>query len=123
MTVRLLRRRRAAAGGDTGERETSSSTATTTDEQASELRRRLDEAREGEGESVGPARVESSAEADELEDGSDTDVEAAPAGENGATLADGASDPEVLADRRARVHGRARDAAESMRDTGGSGAA
>ena len=87
-------------------------------EQASKLRRLLDEARnrsdKGSGDPVYPGADDSTGEARQVED-DEQDTESAP-----STSERGVED---LAERRARVHGRARDAAESMRPNGGSGAA
>jgi len=90
----------------------------TANEQASMLRRKLDEARDrsdkGSGGSVDPGAGDSIGEARQAED-VEQDPESAPSGPEGGV--------EELSERRARVHGRARGAAESMRPNGGSGAA
>ena len=112
VTLRLIRRRmwsRSAARvtdtptkGDAG--------------RASELRRKLDEARERTAETVGPATPagESTPAAAEP----DVEPEEEPAAETAA-----ATETTELADRRKRVHGRAREAAESMRDGNDTGTA
>jgi hypothetical protein len=90
----------------------------TANEQASRLRRTLDEARDRSGKdsggSVDPGADDSIGEARQAED-DERDSESASSGPDGGV--------EELSERRARVHGRARDAAESMRPNGGSGAA
>lgn len=90
----------------------------TANEQASKLRRKLDEARnrsaKGAGDSVDPDARDSIGKARQAED-DEQDPERASSGSEGGV--------EELSERRARVHGRARDAAKSMRPNGGSGAA
>jgi hypothetical protein len=102
-------------------------------DRASQLRRKLDEARERGGESVGPAQVvEPAADEDAGANGEPTNGESTngePSNGESGTVEDPAersgrsADASELDDRRARVHGRARDAAETMRNGGDSGAA
>lgn len=126
VALRLIGRRkrsRAAvspAGADVGPAEAG--------DRASQLRRKLDEARERGGESVGPAQVvEAAADEDAGANGEPTNGEPSN-GESGsvedpAERSGRSADASELDDRRARVHGRARDAAETMRNGGDSGAA
>ncbi len=128
VTIRLIRRRRKARAEDsepTGESAEAS-------DQAAALRRKLDEVREREGDTVGPARVDEDVAGEELEPdltakgavaagdaGNGATTHERPA--SGADAAPSATDsappsPAELSERRARAHGRAREAAESMRD-------
>ena len=119
--VKFVRRRAddATAGSESDEQDGEElKEGQTANEQASGLRRKLDEARnrsgKGSGDSVGPYASDSIGEARQAED-DEQDPESAPSESEGGV--------EELSERRARVHGRARDAAKSMRPNGGSGAA
>jgi len=120
VTLRLIRRRRArhTDAGDATEQTDDSAD----DERASELRRKLDEARERGGDSVGPATVEEGADSEEVASDATSEPDTADLANGGGVVTTGLAATE-LADKRARVHERARDAAESMRDGGDSGAA
>lgn len=104
--VRLTRRR--CSAGSSGEdlvRDSGEAMSVTTDDQAQELRRKLDEAREsGSTASVDHSDGDTLGEARLADEGSYEPL--APSGEEGL---------EQLSERRSRVHGRARKAAETMR--------
>ncbi len=110
--TRLVRRRRATQP-DAVERSDPGSTGTdVAGDQAAELRRKLDQAREREG-------VASSESADALAEDVVGEARLEPERDDGAQDAtsgpNGGEGVEELADRRARVHERARCAAEAMR--------
>ena len=122
ITVGWLRKRRHGRDTDSGSPGQSDPDSVDGDDQASELRRKLDEARERDGQSVGAATVEDDADAAEV-------AADAPSGEsgsvevpNGGAVSSQPGDATDIADRRARVHGKAREAAESMRDGDDTGA-
>ena len=111
VTVRLLRRRRAAAGALPGSGEPDLDATGGADDQASELRRKLDAARERAGDSGAEEQLEQTQSGSELSGDESAEVP-------GDALASGDA-PADLADKRSRVHDRARDAAESMRSDDG----
>ena len=119
VAVALFRRRRRASQALSGDVSQPDGALGAGDDQASQLRRKLDEAREAGGESVGQATEVEDDAGDESTNGEPDDpataepetLETANGGSTG-----GLGDATKLADRRADVHGRAREAADSMRD-------
>ena len=117
VAVRFVRRRRQASQAVSGDASEPAEALAVGEDRASELRRKLDQAREAVGESVGPATLAEGEADDELV----VDPSADPAFAeddtvNGGTAPRTPAEAAQLADKRAHVHGRAREAAESMRD-------